>query len=517
MLGNILECLKNDAHDAALDDGAVLVNLKTSIKLPNDPNMSDWKILFNSDDEDVAARLDMNQFRCFLSMDVKSAFLYGKIEEEVYVSQPPGFEHPDFPNRVYKVEKALYGLHQAPRACDVKTANTPMETHKPLLKDADGEDVDEHIFQVNPKLSHLHAVKRIFRYLKGASLDRKSTTGGYQFLGCRLILWQCKKHIVVANSTTKAEYVVASSCCGQVIFDVIYFNVNLMMEKLIRMELELMLVKTVNGEVQLQALVDGKKVIVTEALRPKRKDTKIPQSSGPITNVADEAVYKEKNDSLVRAATTTSSLEAEGGIENEVYVCKHDLDGEEGLLKGSLLIKLVRREILLMKQWLRLMQFTNPVSAASNNNVELTLLKPWQSSKDKGKAKMIEPKKPLKKKYQIKFDEEEALRLQAEFDEEDRLAREKAQQVQEANIAWDDIQTKIDADYQLAERLQVQEQHELTIKEKSTLFQQLLEKRRKFFTAKRAKDKRNRPPTRAQQRSIMCTYLKNMVGWKPKD
>ncbi|GJU14158.1 putative ribonuclease H-like domain-containing protein [Tanacetum coccineum] len=49
-------------------------------------------------------------------MDVKSVFLYGKIEEEVYVCQPPGFEDPDFPDRVYKVEKALYGLHQAPRA-----------------------------------------------------------------------------------------------------------------------------------------------------------------------------------------------------------------------------------------------------------------------------------------------------------------------------------------------------------------------------------------------------------------
>ncbi|GKE08105.1 putative ribonuclease H-like domain-containing protein [Tanacetum coccineum] len=49
-------------------------------------------------------------------MDVKSTFFYGKIEEEVYVCQPPGFEDPDFPDRVYKVEKALYGLHQAPRA-----------------------------------------------------------------------------------------------------------------------------------------------------------------------------------------------------------------------------------------------------------------------------------------------------------------------------------------------------------------------------------------------------------------
>nr|GFD00047.1 retrovirus-related Pol polyprotein from transposon TNT 1-94 [Tanacetum cinerariifolium] len=49
-------------------------------------------------------------------MDVKSAFLYGVIEEKVYVCQPPGFDEPDFLDKVYKVEKALYGLHQAPRA-----------------------------------------------------------------------------------------------------------------------------------------------------------------------------------------------------------------------------------------------------------------------------------------------------------------------------------------------------------------------------------------------------------------
>ncbi|GJU68324.1 putative ribonuclease H-like domain-containing protein [Tanacetum coccineum] len=307
-------------------------------------------------------------------MDVKSAFVYGKIEEEVYVCQPPGFEDPDFPDRVYKVEKALYGLHQAPRAwyetlstyllenrfqrgqidktlfikidqgdilivqvyvddiifgstkkklctefekmmhkkfqmssmgeltfflglqvkqkkdgifisqdkyvtdilkkfgfSDVKTTSTPMETYKPLLKYADGEDIDEHMyrsmigslmyfissrpdikfvvcvcarFQVNLKVSHLYAMKRIFRYLKGqpklglwyhkdspfdlvaytdsdyagASLDRKSTTRGCQFLGCRLISWQCKKQTVVANSIIEAEYIAASNCCGQVLW-----------------------------------------------------------------------------------------------------------------------------------------------------------------------------------------------------------------------------------------------------------------------------------------------------------
>ncbi|GJU89196.1 hypothetical protein Tco_1301619 [Tanacetum coccineum] len=117
---------------------------------------------------------------------------------------------------------------------------------------------------------------------------------------------------------------------------------------------------------------------------------------------------------------------------------------------------------------------------------------------DKGKGKMVEPKKPLKKKDQISFDKETAKRLQAEFDEEARLAREK----DEANVAlteeWNDIQAKIKANQLLAERLQAREQEELTIEEMAKLFQQLLEKRRKHFTAKRAEEKRNIPPTKAQ-------------------
>ncbi|GJT86265.1 putative ribonuclease H-like domain-containing protein [Tanacetum coccineum] len=173
-------------------------------------------------------------------MDVKSAFLYGNIEEEVYVHQPSGFVHPAHPNKVYKVIKALYGLHQAPRACQdkyvadilkkfdfwsIKTTTTPIESNKPLVKDEDGEDVDVHVyrsmigslmyltasrpdimfavcacarFQVTPKASHLNAVKRIFNSdYEGASLDRKSITSGCQFLGRRLISWQCKKQTIV--------------------------------------------------------------------------------------------------------------------------------------------------------------------------------------------------------------------------------------------------------------------------------------------------------------------------------
>nr|GEW98669.1 putative ribonuclease H-like domain-containing protein [Tanacetum cinerariifolium] len=95
-------------------------------------------------------------------MNVKSAFIYETIEEEVYVCQPPRFEDPDHPDKVYKVVKALYGLHQNPRACQDKyvdeilrkfgltkgkSASTSIDTEKPLLKDPNGEDVDVHTYR----------------------------------------------------------------------------------------------------------------------------------------------------------------------------------------------------------------------------------------------------------------------------------------------------------------------------------------------------------------------------------
>ncbi|GJW57427.1 putative ribonuclease H-like domain-containing protein [Tanacetum coccineum] len=123
----------------------------------------------------------------------------------------------------------------------LQTASTPMEPNKALIKDEEAEDVDVHLyrsmigslmyltasrpditfavcacarFQVTPKTLHLRAMKRIFRYLK-ASLDMKSTTRGCQFLGKRLISWQCKKQTIVANSTPEAKYVAAANCYGQ--------------------------------------------------------------------------------------------------------------------------------------------------------------------------------------------------------------------------------------------------------------------------------------------------------------
>nr|GEW47745.1 putative ribonuclease H-like domain-containing protein [Tanacetum cinerariifolium] len=104
---------------------------------------------------------------------------------------------------------------------DGKSASSPIDTEKPLLKDPDGVDVDVHTYRYlkgKPHLGLWYPKDSVFTLVAysdsdyvGASLDKKSTTGGCQFLGCRLIFWHCKKQTVIATSSTEAENVVATS------------------------------------------------------------------------------------------------------------------------------------------------------------------------------------------------------------------------------------------------------------------------------------------------------------------
>nr|GEW78411.1 uncharacterized mitochondrial protein AtMg00810-like [Tanacetum cinerariifolium] len=197
---------------------------------------------------------------------------------------------------------------------DVKSASTPIDIEKPLLNDPDGEDVDVHTYRsMIGSLMYLTSSKPDIMYLKGkthlglwypkdspfnlvaysdsdyaeANLDRKSTTGGCQFLGCILISWKCKKQTVVATSSTEAEYVTAASCCAQVLWiqnQLLDYRLTMQVNKSSMKLLEWTLhvtnvssagqittpqmtsvsIKKSNDVVRLQALIDRKQVIITE-------------------------------------------------------------------------------------------------------------------------------------------------------------------------------------------------------------------------------------------------------------
>ncbi|GJU23520.1 putative ribonuclease H-like domain-containing protein [Tanacetum coccineum] len=356
-------------------------------------------------------------------MDVKSAFLYGTIEEEVYVCQPPGFEDPHFPDKVYKVygDDIIFGSTKK-SLCDqfeglmhkrfqmssmgeltfflglqvqqkedgifisqdkyvaeilkkfdfatVKTASTPIETNKALVKDEEAEAVDVYLyrsliclttsrpdimfavcacarFQVTPKTSHIHAVKRIFRYLKGqpklglwyprdspfdleafsdsdyarASLDKKSTTGGCQFLRRRLISWQCKKQTIVANSTTEAKYVAAANCCGQVLWiqnQMLDYGFNFMNTKIyIDNESNICIVKNPVFHCKTKH-IDIRHHFIRDSYEKKLIQVIKIHTDHMLLMLANETVYKEWEDIMERAATTASSLEAEQDSEREL-------------------------------------------------------------------------------------------------------------------------------------------------------------------------------------------------------
>ncbi|GKD31212.1 hypothetical protein Tco_1241990 [Tanacetum coccineum] len=404
--------------------------------------------------------------------------------------------------------------------------------------------------------------------------------------------------------------------------------------------------------------------------RPKRKDTEVPQPSGPTNNVADEAVNEEMDDSLVRAATTATGLDAEQdsgninktqskatpnepsslgtssgggprrqetmgdtiaqtGFENVSKTSNDSLlagvntpRSDEDRLKLNELMefytKLQQRvldlentktaqaqEITSLKlrvkklekkggsrthKLKRLYKVGRSARVISSNeaslgdqedaskqgrkiddidkDAEITLVDETQGrygdeeifdtgvldgdevlaepevtiedvnlsvdevtlakalaalktakvkAQDKGNEIMVEEPVKMKKKDQISLDEQLAFKLQAEEEEEEeeRLAREKAQREEEANIvSWDNVQAMIDADYQMAQQIQAEEQEKLSIEEKTNLFVQLLEARKKHFAEMRAQEIRNKPPTKAQKRNTMSTYLKNMAGYK---
>ncbi|GKC17815.1 hypothetical protein Tco_1014597 [Tanacetum coccineum] len=136
-----------------------------------------------------------------------------------------------------------------------------------------------------------------------------------------------------------------------------------------------------------------------------------------------------------------------------------------------------------------------------------------EKAKDKGVA--IKDKK-VQSDAQIERDAEVALRLQAELDEELRVERERQEEASKVAIAemFDEVQARIDVDYELAARMTQEEQEKYTIEERARLLAEFFERRKKQLAAERAEAIRNKPPTKTQLRNLMMTYLKNMGGYK---
>ncbi|GJT20204.1 putative ribonuclease H-like domain-containing protein [Tanacetum coccineum] len=592
-------------------------------------------------------------------MDVKSAFLYGKIEKEVYVCQPPGFEDPEFPDRVYKVEKELYGLHQAHRACDillvqvyvddiifgstkkelctkfetlmhkkfqmssmgdltfflglqvtqkddgiffsqdkyvdeilkkfgfltVKTASTPMETSKPLMKDENAEDVNVYLYRYNeftPKVSHLHAMKRIFRYFKGqpklglwyykdspfdleaytdndypgASLDRKSITGGCQFLRSRLISWQCKKQTVVANSTTEAEYMAATSCCGQEFNHEEYWDFEARVS-IIGFEpsristgafvfvialniyhnllVELMEVDRNNGKLFVMDAV--KDLVIGYTPGSDEGRLKLEELMAMCTKLLKQVLDLEKE----KDAQAVEILKLKKRIES----FDDDLDEEDASKQGrtSDKTKPMFKDIYfddlddLVDEGMDFVQekdaenqgkigaddteavntvgegvsTTAPRTPPTTTIVfddedvtmamDKTLIKmKEEKAKEKGVAiKDVEDySRPIRSITTLQplptidpkdkeRDAEIALRLQAELDAELRVERERQEEASKVAIAkmFDEVQARIDANYELAARMTQEEQAKYTIEERAMLLAEFFERRKKQLAAER--------------------------------
>ncbi|GKA41272.1 hypothetical protein Tco_0733865 [Tanacetum coccineum] len=237
--------------------------------------------------------------------------------------------------------------------------------------------------------------------------------------------------------------------------------------------------------------------------KPKRKDTQVPQPSDPIENVADEAVHKELGDSLVRVATTASSLEAEQDSDEENYrlVSNVDeemfdvnvLDGEEVFVaEQEVVANKENDEVNVVEEVVKVINTAKLITDATTVSVATTTTATITTIDDITLAQALMEIKSTKPK-------------------------EKGVVIQELGESTTTISSQLSSQQSQDKDLTRQEQEELSVEEKATLFQQLLEKRRKHFAAKRVEEKRNKPPTKAQQRKIMCTYLKNMEGYKLQD
>nr|GEW23652.1 hypothetical protein [Tanacetum cinerariifolium] len=431
----------------------------------------------------------------------------------------------------------------------IQTASTPMETHKTLLKDEKGEDVDEHLYRsrigslmyltssrpdimfagtakvknINGE-TQLHAkVDENKVVISEASIRRDLwfvDEGGIDCLPNKAIFKQLS--LIGAKATAWNDF--SSTIASAVICLATNQKFNFLSISLIVWVLNL----------------ETTKIAQAKEIANLKKRVKRLEREGKLKTYGLKRLYKVRLSARVESSTDKESLNEDiFGVNDQddtlMFDDDKDLQGKEVVVKKAVADK----EDSVVEE-VNHANITTPGSAAATTTTtattptifidEITLARALieiktSRPKEKGLVMqepriMVEEPLNMQKKDQILFDEEVARKLQEDIYKQEILIIERDRQEKEANSAlietWEDIQAMLDADYQLAERLHAEEQEKFTNAKKAKLFMEFMEKRRKIFDAKRDEERRKKPPFKAQQRSIMSTYLKNMDRWKPR-
>nr|GEV28076.1 putative ribonuclease H-like domain-containing protein [Tanacetum cinerariifolium] len=570
---------------------------------PNMPSLEDIGI-FNDADNDTGIFDDAYDNRVMgVEADTNNLYL-----STVTLVDLPNGKRAIGTKWVFRNKKDKRGIVIRNKARLVAQGHTQEEDH---AQEIPNEFYGRTHFLLRPtETSHRHAVKRIFRYLKGqpklglwyprdspfdleafsdsdyagASIDRKPTTRGCQFLGKRLISWQCKKQTIVANFTTKAEYVAvdrnlafkndgiqvsdvsltycwlsigvtaamydlllpeevnaakhklttAGTACllnDEILQDwhewgifvnpsltkKVFANMKRVEEGFSRVITPLFASMMVQAPVKVLSL---EKTKINQAAKIKKLKKRVKKLEGKQKKRTHglKSFYKVglsarvesyENEEGLGAQEDTSKQERiaeidvaedlflvdeiaqdQGRLDDQDMFGVHNLEGDEVFVDVTT-GENVEQGVIVAKSVEGIVAAITPQITKDELTLAHTLME-IKATKPKAKWVTIQepkPKKPLKKKDQIAIDEEVTRQLEAEMkaemEKEERIERE-----------------------QLAEQIQAQEREQLSIKERSKLLVELVESRRKYFAAKKAKEIRNKPPTKAQQKNLILQESK---------
>nr|GEU86349.1 hypothetical protein [Tanacetum cinerariifolium] len=572
---------------------------KNAFSLPHFPIVTpiNYTGIFGNayDDEAVEEEVDMN--------NVVSYYIIPDAPLTKFLKD----HHKDQKELITEFEKLMHDKFQDKYVADIlkkfdfstmKTASTPMEPNKALVKDAEAKDVDVHLyrsmigslmyltasrlditfvvylcarFQVTLKTSHLHAVKRIFRYLKEYVaaencykqvlwIQNQMLDYGFNFLNTKIYIDNESKICIVKNPVFHS--------------------------KIKHIEIRHHFIRDSYEKKLIQVIKIHTDQNVADLLTKAFDVTKISQSSGPTNLVSDKAVYNEWEDRMERVATTASSLEVEQDSVNinrtqsmatlneplpqrtslgsglRRHLKLEDSDGISTLpntkifsqlaLMGNIATDIIflatnrtfNFSKIIFEGMRRLLKQAKLEAKIVISDGDMVLEDPSKQGRmiedidqDAGVI-LVTPTKVSSQEDQpkdelgvlsaakifrdatrrIAKDAKIAQMLQEEIDAAKRQRMAQVHQAAQNFIEeeWENIRARVEVYEELTQRLQAEEREKYSEDDRTKMFVDLINQRKKFFAQQRSKAKRNKPMTQAQQRTYMSNYIKHMGSYTLK-